>query len=177
MDRLFLGIALTDAARDGLLRALPFALVPDRAAHPDDWHITLRFLGDVTDEVSAHLRTMLRRSRLGVPFDLTLGGLRMFEPSSGSVVLWAGVKNGSEVLASLERGIDKVIVQSGFPSRKNAFRPHVTLSRTTDRKDACRFMAKVPSFSVPMVVSDIVLFRSRPAGALRRYEVVERFAL
>lgn len=108
------------------------SLLPDRSVRwskPEQWHITLHFLGNcppaVMDEVSCHLDSVCsdyggvnpRTHRLGV-FPAVL------RPN----VLWIGIEN-SQGLKELQSAITRRIAKFGSSRESRDYCPHVTLAR------------------------------------------------
>src|SRR5678816_2625936 len=75
--RLFVAVNLSPAAREAIQSALddfPFKNYPWRWVSPDNWHLTLKFLGETSaaqvESLNAALHDVARRHRA---FDMTLG--------------------------------------------------------------------------------------------------------
>ncbi len=90
--RLFVALTPPDAVV-GELRASTAALrelAPDlRWTRPEQWHVTLAFLGEVADEVVDELARRLNRAAARYPpLSLAFGGGGRF----GHRVLWTGVR-------------------------------------------------------------------------------------
>ncbi|HWR03467.1 MAG TPA: RNA 2',3'-cyclic phosphodiesterase [Humidesulfovibrio sp.] len=95
---------------------------------PDNWHVTLRFLGEVEE---ARLPGMCEALR-GVdfaPFALCLGATGSFSLRGAPRTVWAGLSEGAEACARLARDVDRALVHCGFEAQARDFRPHVTLGR------------------------------------------------
>lgn len=99
---------------------------------PARTHVTLKFLGDVSedeyDETVAALDRAVDSSRVG-PFDATVGGLGVFPSLDYISVLWAGIGEGAVELAALHEAVERESVAAGFDPAENEFTPHVTLAR------------------------------------------------
>ena len=91
-------------------------------------------------------------------------------------MLWVGIGEGSDALASLAADVEDVLQPLGFPGEDRPFRGHFTLARFPTPK----IVRALPDVTVPdasFAVDEIVLFRSQlhPKGA--RYTVIQRFPL
>jgi len=90
-QRLFIGLAVPDDVRRQLLMRLDgwrerFAFA--RWAHPDDWHITLHFIGETdADRIPAIVRALDESAAGARPFDVELRGLGTFGPPARPAVL------------------------------------------------------------------------------------------
>lgn len=175
--RLFLGVALTDQARCAVRLHLAPEALPRRVVSPEDWHLTLRFLGETAYEPFEGLREALGTADLGPRFDVVLGRLGTFPGPDRAVVLWLGVDEGTGALAALAARVESVARRTGFPSETRAFAPHVTLSRLRPPADVSRLVERVPALQERMAVDAVVLFRSGRGGGSGCYEEVERYPL
>lgn len=129
-ERLFIAISLPEAVRDSLARwAQP---LPGIAwTRPEQLHLTLRFLGEVSAEVTE--RMIERLATISVePFVLPIEGLGTFPPNRPPRVLWIGVGSGHPRLFQLRQRIDDAVLASGLPLDVRTFHPHVTLARCTE---------------------------------------------
>ncbi len=107
-----------------------------RWVDPSGIHLTLAFLGYLTDE---QLETAIDAARLAaqqaVPFEYRLKGLGIFGSSSQPRVIWMGIEDlpsgqiqGSP-LQQLHRVLAKELELRGFEIEKRPFSPHLTLAR------------------------------------------------
>ena len=175
--RFFLGVALTDETRHALLRHLNAVEIPGHLDRSEDWHLTLRFLGETSPEALEALRVALVTADFEHPFDIVFGRLGAFPGPERARVLWLGVEDGRAALTALAARVEVAAREAGFPPETGPFAPHVTLSRLAPPADVRRLVDRVPSAQERMTVGAVVLFRSRPGGGPGRYEEVERYAL
>ena len=92
-------------------------------------HLTLKFLGDVSEERDGELCAALGRAAAGArALTLELGGFGVFPDARRPRVLWVGI--GAEpALEILQHHVEQEFAPLGFPTEARAFRPHVTLGR------------------------------------------------
>jgi 2'-5' RNA ligase len=111
---------------------------------PDQWHITLRFLGETSEEqVPALQEAVEKAARKMQPFEVRQEGWGVFPERGKPRVIWAGVKGARWAddgyrgfdLAYLHRFTDAAVRHSGFSLRREDFRPHITLARVKPPKD------------------------------------------
>lgn len=102
--------------------------LPGKVIPPDNWHLTIRFLGLVELSKRELLMSHLDQAPLGEPFDLTLGEMGAFPRSSRATVLWLGLKSGGDDLTQLHQTCEKVVQAAGFPAEERPYAPHLTLS-------------------------------------------------
>ncbi|CAM5209568.1 RNA 2',3'-cyclic phosphodiesterase OS=Ureibacillus acetophenoni OX=614649 GN=SAMN05877842_11588 PE=3 SV=1 [Ureibacillus acetophenoni] len=101
----------------------------NRWVHPEDYHITLAFLGFAPKE-------MLEKAIIGVgeilsnqyTFELTLNELGTFGPEKSPRIFWADVKYSKD-LNSVQKLVYDTASKVGFELDKKPFKPHITLAR------------------------------------------------
>lgn len=97
---------------------------------PADYHITLKFLGNLdpsgqAELVDAALPVAAQTEPFVVDLNSPAGG---FPNLRGPRVLWAGVRE-SEPMADLAGAIDQAMAALGFAKERRRFTPHITLAR------------------------------------------------
>ena len=97
---------------------------------PEQFHLTLKFLGDVPSDsvpaISDALRTVAVEFR---PVALQSRGLGFFPNARVPRVLWAGVTDGSGQLNDLQLKIEAACTDFGTEPTEDRFHAHVTLAR------------------------------------------------
>lgn len=140
---------------------------------PEQIHLTLRFLGEVTVSALPALAAALQPAVASVaPFQLWPEGLGAFPRSSLPQVLWIGLHGDTEPLARLQAQID-VSTGSWGVRESRPFHPHLTLGRTStrNRSDLQQIASILTAASAPKLaawrISEVILMRSelRPGGA------------
>ena len=127
--RLFIALELPENCR----RDLADLRTPIRGVRwltEDQLHLTLAFLGDVSDEPELLLREKLAEVRVP-PFLLPIEGLGTFGVPRPSVI-WAGVGTGHPHLFALHKRIHDALFAAHFNPVLRSFHPHVTLARLTN---------------------------------------------
>src|SRR5581483_10711979 len=87
--------------------------------------LTLRFIGEVGEDVAADIDEALLRVRAR-RFELQLAGTGVFGDRPRT--LWAGAERRPE-LVLLRDKIEQALVRAGLPPEPRKFAPHVTLAR------------------------------------------------
>jgi 2'-5' RNA ligase len=132
MPRCFLGIEFPEEVTERLLTIRPQEMRGTRLIGRDELHLTVHFLGDVSDErLSAAVGALnsVAISRFGI----AICGTGMFLSDGAPRVLWAGVEAGSALL-ELHRATGDVLRDAiGFEVEQRAYHPHVTLARCSER--------------------------------------------
>ncbi|KQP76704.1 2'-5' RNA ligase [Methylobacterium sp. Leaf111] len=126
MPRLFTGLEVPP----DLAQALALkrgALRGSRWIEPSDYHITLRFLGDVEIDLAEALHERLIEARPRSPFPVTLDGMASFGGDRPRAIL-ATVLPTPELL-DLQAEQERLARQAGAEPERRKFTPHVTLAR------------------------------------------------
>ncbi|MCF7644424.1 RNA 2',3'-cyclic phosphodiesterase [Pseudochrobactrum asaccharolyticum] len=128
---------------------------------PENYHITLRFIGDVeghvADEIVHALDRIDRQS-----FTLQLAGVDVFgskKPHS----IYAGVAPSPDLLA-LQAEMERICQRLRLPPDPRKFTPHVTLARLKGLPDMqlARYLSERGNFTtLPFNVSRFVLMSSK----------------
>lgn len=176
MPRLFIALEIPQsvAMSLSLLRGgVPGARWIDR----ENYHITLRFIGDIdhrtADEVVAALDRVNRRQ-----FSLSLSGTGFFgskKPHS----IWAGVMPSPELMA-LQGEIERICQRLGLSADPRKFTPHVTLARLKGARvdDVVHYLTGRGNFAAgPFVVPRFVLMSSRDSVGGGPYVIEEAYPL
>jgi len=94
----------------------------------ENFHFTLQFLGEVSEEISQKIIQALRKIEFS-SFSVNLKGVGAFPKSKSPRVVWVGTDNdGGNMLIQLSKKVEKALEPLGFFSDK-PFRPHITVFR------------------------------------------------
>ena len=176
MPRLFTALEIPrDAALSlSLLRGgLPGA----RWIDTENYHITLRFIGDVEGHVADEVANALDRVRRPA-FGLTLSGVGAFGSKKPHSV-YAGV-SASPDLSALQTEIERICQRLGLPADPRKFVPHVTIARLRNSSpvDVAAYLSARGNFSAtPFKVGRFVLMSSRDSVGGGPYIVEEAWPL
>lgn len=165
MLRLFVAIDLPESLRDSLAR-LQAGLPGANWIDPDNFHVTLRFIGEIADHRLEEIDERLA-AITAPPFDLALAGVGSFARGREPISLWMGLDR-SEPLMALQRRIDRALSRAGFASDEKRYTPHVTLARLrrTPEPDLAVFIAAHNLFRAePFRVDRFTLFSSQLGSA------------
>ena len=135
-------------------------LAPDlRWTRPEQWHVTLAFLGEVSDNVVDELARRLNRAAARhPPLALALGGGGRF----GHQVLWTRVQGDLDGLRRLAGSVRAAARRSGLPGEQRPYRPHLTLARAGAAADLRPLVERLASWQgLPWVATRLYLVCSR----------------
>lgn len=162
--------------RDPLKEAAPGG----RWVHPSLWHLTLKFLGEVEDDLVPAIGDLAAEIvARHVSFELSLRNLGMFPNAERPKVLWVGTEDGAEEIAAIARDLDEGLDGLGFEPEGKPYRAHLTIARFRDPHEAGELASMIgPSDEIGRFeVEEIVLMQSvlRPRGP--DYSVLEKLPL
>jgi 2'-5' RNA ligase len=182
--RLFVAVNLPDPIR----HAIESAAAPIRRAAPsvrwlppDNFHITLKFLGSVPDDrVNTIKAALTAAATQASPFEMNVRGAGAFPNFRRARVYWVGV-DGGDLLARLQHEVERTIAPLGFPTEARPFHPHITIGRVNqspaDEMRAVETASRDFQNESRIVVKSVELMESKlsPKGA--RYEAIQSVPL
>jgi 2'-5' RNA ligase len=170
---------------DDVLDAVAAAVEPGRSlrvglrwAPPEQWHVTLHFLGPLTrlapvvDGLAAAVR-----GRPAFPF--RLGGAGAFPNARRARVVWIGAAAGGDALVDLAGAVTAALGPLGYEAEARPFHPHLTVARLKVPDDVAAVLAALGSEPVgaAFTVREVVLYESRLSPKGPSYSVLGRFPL
>jgi 2'-5' RNA ligase len=179
--RAFIAIDLPEALHAALAEAqqcFRSAASDARWTRPEGIHLTLKFLGEISDAQTKQVVEALTHIGPFEPFSVEVKGFGFFPHGQRPRVFWAGVA-APPALAELAAQVESRLEKIGFAREDRAFSPHLTLARfqvprpqpTLEAAIAARTNTSLGKFDA----SEFFLFESKlsPQGA--QYRKVMRF--
>jgi 2'-5' RNA ligase len=148
--RLFVALDMPWSVREQLAALCGTGIPGARWVPPENYHLTLRFIGDIPGHVARDVDDALLAIRAR-GFALTLTGMGTFAKGGVSNALWVGVERTAS-LDHLRNKIETALQRCGLEPERRRFQPHVTLARLDNPAEA-----KVAAF-----VQAHNLFRTEP---------------
>ena len=136
--RAFIAMTLPETVRASLA-TLQRTLAESRAdvkwVKPEHLHVTMKFLGEITEEQRRAVEAMLRQVASSIqPFPLSLRELGAFPSMRAPRVIWVGIEEGKEPLVRLAEGIEREGAAAALQKEERPFAAHVTLGRVRSPK-------------------------------------------
>ncbi len=138
--RAFIAIELPDTIKEALgdlsQRLRPCGV---RASwvKPERMHLTLRFLGEVSENDAERVGDFLEAAYRDLkPFEVTVAGVGAFPNLRRPSVVWVGVEPVRGSLARAQSVAEEAACHIGLPREKRAFRAHLTLARIKEERKA-----------------------------------------
>lgn len=183
--RLFLAINIPKKERDRIFRAarpLREQGFPVRWVHPDLFHLTLKFLGEVRPQALPAIEGAIDSVAQGTgTFIMDVGGFGAFPTIRRPRILWIGIEP-SPALRCLKQDLEWGLSEHGFERETRAFHPHFTLGRALSDRGAGAFRG-LDSLSAELAYRGqakawkVDLMESHLSSAGPRYEILSSFPL
>ncbi|HET7307642.1 MAG TPA: RNA 2',3'-cyclic phosphodiesterase [Gammaproteobacteria bacterium] len=168
--RLFFALWPDDALREALHRTArkPVRHSGGKPVTPDNYHVTLKFLGNTDDE--GYERVCVAADTIRAqPFELRLDQIGFWLKPR---ILWLGAEQVPEALAALARDLDQAAESCGFEPELRPYRPHVTLARKVSDPGP---LARIQPLAWRPEAFALAASETRPEGA--HYRVLRSWAL
>jgi RNA 2',3'-cyclic 3'-phosphodiesterase len=193
--RLFVALDIDENIRGRIARFLEGvrAFAPDaRWASPEALHVTLKFIGEQSEEEVGNIKQALEAIQAGT-MEVNFRGYGFFPSVRAPRVFWLGIEAGSE-LTSLAMAVDKKLAALNIPKEEHAFNAHLTLARSkggsgSPRKQAGdgpnrsfqRLQEKLAALPTPefgtMTAREFFLYRSQLGPRGSKYTKLAGFKL
>lgn len=150
---------------------------------PEQYHLTLRFFGELDDALvlgplSQRIRALASR---WAATQLTCGGIGVFPNWKYPRVVWAGFLGDTTPVLDLHDAMNIVLTDLPLPVDQRAFRLHLTLGRARAIRGKVALVKRVESLGMlpfgEVPVTHLTLYKSQLTNAGPVYTAVERFPL
>lgn len=183
--RLFIAVNLSSDVRDLIARAIesfPVDRPPWRWVRPENWHVTIKFLGNVEERnIEAISNSLEVVSARHTAFQLALRDFGGFPNLRRPRVLFYHIDTGAESLRRLAADVDRALLDAaGIKKEEKAFRAHVTVARVKSRlaPPVIDKLGLAPSLEhAVQQVDSVDLMKSELHRDGARYERLKGFAL
>jgi len=175
MPRLFTGIEIPPDIGQALA-SLRGGLPGARWIDPENYHITLSFIGDI-DNAQGHEIASLLDGVSRPSFELRLDGLSSFGGDKPRALIATVVP--TPALTDLQAEHERLLKRLGVRADSRKFTPHVTLARlrNSPSRQVAEYLAVRPYRSAPFRVARFVLYSSRDSVGGGPYVVEAAYPL
>ena len=177
MPRLFTGLEVPYHVQSALWLKRG-GLSGARWIDPENYHITLRFIGDVDNRTADEVSYELDRLSYSEGFGIRMSHLGTFGGDTPRA-LYAGVEN-SEGLQRLQAAHERVLRRAGLEPEARRFVPHVSLARLRGASvvEVAEFIHEAGQFTpLEFSVGRFVLFSSKASVGGGPYLVEQTYPL
>jgi len=144
-----------------------------RWVSPEKIHLTLKFFGNIEESrIDPIFKSIEEPIRDTSPFSLKVRGVGAFPQLNNPRVIWMGLVDGKETLASFQKQIEKQLEKIGFQPEDRPHQPHLTLGRMKSSRGKRELVEKMEKHKEEefgdFQVDRVVLFKSdlRPTGPI-----------
>ncbi len=180
--RIFVGLPLPEIYQEELaaLRRRWERRLRSRTAwtRPGNWHLTLKFLGEVDESRLGEIRQALGAVKFSA-YEAQAGAGGFFPGPHRPRVLWVGMAKGAEQTMEIARAVEQAMTGLDFEPEERPFAAHLTLARIKEpRHDPWEELlgelaGKVwPAFTM----NEFVLWKSELSSAGPKYTPLGRFS-
>ena len=148
---------------------------PVRWVPVENIHLTLKFLGDVSESNIDMLTDFLQSTVSNVKqFEFSVGGLGAYPKPHRPRVIWVGVEAPPELMTA-QRSVESEMSRLGYARERRPFNPHLTLgrvSRHSTNQDVSNIADVIKTHTVGYLgsarVTALHIYRSdlKPSGAI-----------
>ncbi|MHB8835242.1 MAG: RNA 2',3'-cyclic phosphodiesterase [Candidatus Methylomirabilia bacterium] len=183
--RAFIALEIPEAVKQGMAAAqgrLKGSGVDASWSRPEGMHLTLRFLGEVSEGFAREILETLTGALAGTErFQVGVEGVGTFPNPRNARVAWVGICGDLARLAALQAAVELALAGLGIAPEDRSFAPHLTLGRIKRIRQRGLWLkaldgikdCKLPGFEVAAV--SLMQSELKPGGAV--YREIGRVAL
>lgn len=177
MKRIFIALPIPDEISAGLL-PLQWGILGARFSPPENFHITLRFIGEISEDVIEDLDEKL--GEINFPkFEIKLKGVDYFGHDLPHSVHATIEEN--ENLRALHKKCDEICAKLKLPNDRKKYVPHVTLAYldpTIGTKSIMEYCARNSLFKSKKWRADrFYLYASSLTNGPSHYDIIAQYPL
>ena len=166
--RTFIAIEISEEIRNALAQAqshLKYAGADVKWVEPVNIHLTLKFLGEITEEKCAKVKAALDSVAAATkPFELSIKDIGAFPKIEYPRVIWIGLDKGAKETTEIAAKVDEGLSKLGFEKKSRPFAAHLTIGRVRSAKNRDALKEKVTSHKTqvtsPYLITSMILFQS-----------------
>lgn len=168
MKRLFIGIPIQS---DKILETTKIWRKDEKLYHnvlkwvnPENWHITLIFLGETPGSAVALIQQLIEESFSSIQaFSTEMSGIGVFPNTHNPKVLWLGLESLQPLMPACAR-LGELLQSNGFSLDNKPLKPHLTLARVKNTGHRVSFESLLKQYHQSafstVLIRQIVLYES-----------------
>lgn len=150
-------------------------------SHPENLHLTLKFLGSIRQSKILNLSIQLQKALMAIPpFKIEFGHIHLFPSSHQPRVVIIDIVY-SEILEKLYETVEQVCVAGGCDPETRPAYPHLTIGRLPEHHLphilTDMLNVDISAYTPPLLVDHVTLFQSIPQQGGVRYSTLETYKL
>ena len=177
MQRLFIALMIPEPQRSQLA-LLQGGVEGAHWVNPDKLHLTIRFIGEVTEPTAQDIMAVLDGLQVR-DFQVQLRGIGVFDPGNRPRSLWAAVADPAP-LSALHEKCNQALRRLQVMEERRKYIPHVSLARLAHvhSERLVQYLEAHGDFIMPPFRAEkFSLIRSHLTKHGAAYEVLENFQL
>lgn len=148
---------------------------------PSNFHLTLKFLGEIDDSQTNSIDKVLKQLSLSnFPITVRLKSLGYFNKKDDEYrVLWLGLDGQMNEINKIYKELEQSMYHLGFDKEERKFNPHITLGRriiTDIDFNILRELVK-PYLGKEFILDNLVLMKSEIIMGKRVYTPIKSYKL
>ncbi len=181
MTRLFVALKIPGKVRNEIINLRNKAVIDyeNYKWEPEEKiHLTLKFIGEVKDELTAPISDALNFVENYKSFNCSLTKFDFFYRDKRPKILWLGLDISNEI-NNLVHKINEEMAKFSIPAEKRAFNAHLTIKRLKGN-EGNEFVKKFKEFKIPelnFIANEIMLVKSELLPSGSRYTEIKNFKL
>lgn len=180
--RAFLGISISEELKSRIISIQDkFSEFDIKFVEKENLHFNLKFFKELSNDDVEKLKKLLNDvCKRFQPFNIKISGVGAFPNRNYVRVVWLGVKDGYQILASLAEIIENALESLGYESEEK-FVPHLTLGRVRSGRNKNEMLVLLKELEDveigEMEVKEIKLFQSKLISDGPVYEELFKISL
>ena len=149
-----------------------------KLVEPQNIHITVRFLGDITPDTAEKIFEEMKKIQF-TPFNVQISGLGVFPDLHYPRVVWAGMTEGADQLKNVFTQLEPRLQGLGFTPDPKGFSPHLTIARVrsgTNKTQLAEFINKNANYDFGAIKAECLRLKKSdltPKGPI--YSTIKEF--
>lgn len=174
--RTFIAIELSEEIRETLAQIqshLKYSGADVKWVEKDNIHLTLKFLGEISEEKLQQVIAALEITAKETPcFEISIKDIGAFPKIDYPRVIWVGLDKGAKESTEIALKVDEELSKIGFGKESRPFAAHLTIGRVRSSKNKEALKDKITQYTIhnthDELVSRITLFKSTltPKGSI-----------
>ena len=148
-------------------------------AQPAGWHLTMKFLGELTSKQVEQVKAIAAAVAAGsTPFEARIGDWGAFPNPGRPRVIFAGIDEGRVPLAAVAYRLERALAVERYQPEDRDFPAHITVARVKNPKVGAETFAAIrakPIVTDAFAVDRLVVFRSMLTRRGARYEPLAEY--
>ena len=181
MNRLFIALKIPDEIREKIinLRNEAFPSFQNFNWESDDKiHLTLKFIGEVREELTEQIADQIRFIEDYKHFDCSLTKFGFFYKQNVAKILWIGLSINNQIIELVDK-LNYELEKFSIPYEKRKFQAHITLKRMKG-EEGKNFVESFEKFRIPKIefeTGQVVLMKSDLLPTGSKYTEIKSYIL